>query len=81
MIVHLTSTSRVVEVVDERGGIVPGRVWEGTTESGIQIFAVITRIAVREDRDLSQFEAELERKADHHPSPESFEAIPSRLIL
>lgn len=80
MIVHLTSTSRVIEVVDERGDV-EGRVWEGTTESGIPIFAVVTRIAVREDHDLSRFEAELERKADHHPSPESFEAIPSRLIL
>ena len=81
MIVHLASTSRIVEVVDEHGGVVPGRVWEGRTEAGIPVFAVVTRIAVRDDNDLSQFEAELQSIPDATPSRESSAAIPARLIL
>lgn len=62
MRVTLESTTRVVDIIVE-GARCPGWVWEGTTDSGIPVFAVVTRIAVREDHDLSQFEAELERQA------------------
>lgn len=81
MRVTLESTSRIVEVVGEKGAAVPGRVWEGHTQSGIPVFAVVTRIAVRADRDLSQFEAELQRCPDARASSESFAAIPARLVL
>jgi hypothetical protein len=74
--VTLTSTTRVIDVHG-----VPGRVWEGTTEAGVQVFAAITRIAVRADHDLGQFEAELERQPDHTPGPDAFAAFPSRLVL
>jgi hypothetical protein len=57
---------------------VPARLWEGRTESGIPVHCYITRVAVRDDLDLSQFEQELsEQKA---PSAE-MAAIPLRLIL
>ena len=81
MRVTLTSTTRIVDVVAETGAVVPGRVWEGRTDSGIPVFAVVTRIAARDDdaTDLSQFEAELQRCAD--PTPESLAAIPARLVL
>jgi hypothetical protein len=81
--VTLESTSRVVDVVGPGGGVVPGRVWEGHSGSGVRVFAVITRLAA--DRgldgsaDLGEFESELARCAD--PSPESFQAIPARLVL
>jgi hypothetical protein len=82
--IHLTSTSRIVEVVDASGGVVPGRVWEGTTESGIAVFAVITRIAADRGVDgsinLGELDAELSAQAAP-PSPASFDAIPHRLIL
>ncbi len=42
------------------GQTVPARVWEGTTESGIPVYAFITRIAVHNDADHTQFEAELQ---------------------
>jgi hypothetical protein len=57
---------------------VPARIWEGKTESGIPVHAFITRIAVHEDSDATQFEAEL--KECRAPSAE-IEAYPARLIL
>lgn len=36
------------------------RVWQGTTESGIQVFAFIPLISVHKDEDQTQFERELE---------------------
>ena len=38
----------------------PARVWEGQTKSGIPIHAFISRIAVDQDEDVSDFEAELQ---------------------
>jgi hypothetical protein len=57
---------------------VPARIWEGKTAIGIPVHCYVTRIAVKNDQDVSEFERELqEHKA---PSPE-VEAIPLRLIL
>lgn len=41
---------------------VPVRVWEGVSETGVPCIVFVHRIAVREDHDASQFEAELLRK-------------------
>lgn len=80
MRVNLESTTRVVDVFGAPGRMsVPGRIWEGETDSGIPVFAVITRIAVAVDSDRREFEAELVRCAD--PSPESSAAVPARLVL
>jgi hypothetical protein len=73
MKITLESTTRIVNA----NGI-DMRVWEGTTESGIQIQALIPRIAAYKDSDLSQFEAELkEQKA---PSA-AVAAFPLRMVL
>jgi hypothetical protein len=80
--VTLESTDRIVSVTtagDGYGNEVPGRVWEGITDSGIRVVTVITRIAAHKDADLKQFTAELlECKP---PSHMAVEAIPLRLIL
>jgi hypothetical protein len=59
MKVTLESTDKLVTIrvnsVD-----VPARLWEGETESGIRCHAFITRIAVHQDLDSSQFERELQ---------------------
>ena len=73
MKVQLASTAKIVELNG-----VPARVWEGVTESGIEVHAFITRIAVNKDADTSQFEEEL--KACDPPSNE-IEAYPARMIL
>lgn len=46
---------------------VPARVWEGETEKGIKVTCFITRVAVREDSDCSQFEAELKEQEPLKP--------------
>lgn len=59
---------------------VPARIWEGTTERGVPIFALITRVAVREDLDASELEAAL--SATHAPcSAEVARQIDPRMIL
>lgn len=77
MRVTLENTTKVVELVIN-GQRVPARVWEGETASGIKIHAYITRIAVSDQDDASEFETALQ--SCRAPSPE-VEAIPLRLIL
>jgi hypothetical protein len=73
MKITIESTSKIV-----KANGVDCRVWEGETASGIKISALIPRIAVAPDQDVSQFEAEL--RATRPPSPE-VEAWPLRMIL
>jgi hypothetical protein len=71
MKIAIQSTSKIVEING-----VPARVWEGTTENGVDITCLVTRIAVKRDADCSQFERELtEVKA-----PE-INAWPLRMVL
>lgn len=58
MTVTLTSTTKIIELVTP-AGTVPARVWEGVTESGIPVHAMITRLAVEKTADAAQFEREL----------------------
>ena len=54
------------------------RVWEGTTERGIEITCLIPRIAVKNGQDTSQFEVELQEQ--RAPSA-TIEAWPLRMVL
>lgn len=74
MKVTLESTDRVVNI----NGL-PARVWQGTTESGIECHAFVTRIAVHKDLDASQFERELREVTPLRP--ELVDAIPLRMVL
>lgn len=56
---------------------VPARIWQGTTESGIPVSCLITRIAAHADNDLSQFEAELTECKE--PTMEG--VFPLRMVL
>ena len=60
MKIQIESTTKVIDLKTETG-TVPARVWEGTTESGIPIFCFITRIAVSNGQDHTEFERELPR--------------------
>ena len=77
MIVRLENTSKIVELKTETG-VVPARIWEGTTERGIKVHAYITRIAVSARDDASEFELALQEC--RAPSAE-VAALPSRLVL
>ncbi len=69
----IENTTKIVEL----DGL-PARVWEGHTESGIPVHCFVTRVAVRDDADCSQFEKELSEQRT--PSAE-VAAIPMRMIL
>lgn len=73
MKITLESTTRIVNASG-----VDCRVWEGKTESGIEVQALIPRIAAFKDSDLTQFEAELQEQ--RAPSA-AVEAFPLRMVL
>jgi acyl-CoA hydrolase len=73
MILTIHNTSKVVEVNG-----VPARIWEGQTDTGIKVHCYVTRVAVHQDEDCSQFEREL---AEQRAPSAVVEAIPLRLIL
>lgn len=80
MKITIESTTKTVTLVTP-GGEVPARIWEGTTESGIPIHCLVTRVAVAESQPAAvyqQFEQEL--KEQRKPSF-GLEAIPLRMIL
>lgn len=68
----LENTTQTVEING-----VTARVWEGVTESGIPVQAIIVRIAAPASADLRQFEAELK---ECRP-PTLVEAFPLRMLL
>ena len=74
MTITLESTTRLVEI----NGM-PARVWEGQTDTGIPITALLTRIAVQESEDQQQFEREL--VSCRPPSNVAIEAFPLRMLL
>jgi hypothetical protein len=74
MKVTIESTMRVVTVNG-----VPARVWEGSTEAGVAVTCLVTRIAVNKADDCSQFERELAEQRE--PSFDGVRAFPMRLIL
>lgn len=87
MKITIESTDKItsLEVRDGMHGLLmPARIWEGHTESGIPVHCFITRIAPTvEDKPenaekFREFEAEL--KEQRKPSAE-IAAIPLRLIL
>lgn len=69
----IQSTTQIV-----RASGVDCRVWEGVTERGVKVQALIPRVAALADQDLSQFEAEL--KEQKPPSAE-VQAFPLSMIL
>jgi hypothetical protein len=73
MKITIESTTKIVTL----NGI-ECRIWEGATERGVKLHAYIPRVAVRDDLDTSQFEAELREHAA--PTAEIL-AIPLRLLI
>jgi hypothetical protein len=78
MKITLEKTSKLVELQTSTG-IVPARIWEGTTESGVPIHAFITRIGVARHEDLTQFERELQE--ERPPSALIDATYPARMVL
>lgn len=73
MKITITSTEKVVKING-----VPARIWQGETESGIEVHCFITRIAAPLDADNEQFVRELQ---SHEPPRPELESYPSRMII
>lgn len=71
MKITIESTDRIVSA----SGI-ECRVWEGRTECGVAIICLVPRIAVRQEEDVAQFDAELERRPQPAASPDAVDAFP-----
>lgn len=80
MKITLESTTKIVNVTLAAAPLhsIACRVWEGQTESGIKVSALIPRIAALATDDLSQFEAELEEQAQ---PTEASRAFPLRMVI
>lgn len=78
MKVTLEQTTKIVELRTATG-VVPARIWEGVTDSGIPVHAFITRIAVHKDQDQADFEREL--REQRAPTPLVDEVYPARMVL
>lgn len=78
MKVTLESTSKVIELKTP-SGVVPARLWEGTTASGIKCHAFITRIAVHQNDDAAEFEKELQEQ--RAPSRELSGVYDARMVI
>ena len=75
----LESTTKIVEL-KTKDGIVPARIWEGTTASGITVHAFIARVAIDgNETRTEEFERELQEQRP--PSAEALTAYPLRMIL
>ena len=78
MKITIESTDRIILI--EQGGVsIPARMWEGKTDSGIEIFCLITRIAAGDGQDIFQFAKELQEQKP--PSLDAVRVWPSRMIL
>jgi len=73
MHVQLHSTEKIVHLNG-----VPARVWEGITANGVRCHAFITRIAVHQNDDATEFEKELQ---EHSAPSDELQAIPLRMII
>jgi hypothetical protein len=78
MQLHLHSTTKIVELVVD-GRLVPARIWEGRTASGVPVIAFSTRIAAKRTQDQTEFERDLQARPVM-PSVEAA-AFPTRMIL
>ena len=76
MKVMLESTQQIVWI-ESNGRTVPGRIWEGKTENGVYVQAVITRIAAPYEADQAQFQRELTECA----APTRTDVFPLRMVI
>jgi hypothetical protein len=77
MRITIEPTSALIQI-KVNGVYVPARVWEGQSEQGVKVVALITRITPL-DGDSTEFERDLQETKP--PSPEARQAFPMRLIL
>lgn len=82
MTVTLHATEKIVELQGaEEHPPIKARIWEGQTDTGIKVFALISRIAIDANSPqhvIDQFNAEL---METRPPSASIQSFPNRIIL
>jgi len=73
----IKSTTKIVRV-QGFAGPVEARIWEGVTENGVHFHAYVTRVAVAENENAEQFDAELR---ECKPPTAEIEALPDSIRL
>jgi hypothetical protein len=76
MKIIIESTDQLV-TIEKDGAQIPGRIWEGYTESGIFVQCLVTRIGAPKQANLEQFDRELK---ECRP-PEVTNVFPLRMII
>lgn len=75
----LVPTDRIITIQATNGsGEVPGRVWQGSTDGGVLVVAVITRVATEDANDQAEFHRHL---TPQPPCRAALEAFPNRMVL
>jgi hypothetical protein len=77
MKITIAPTDRIVEL-NVNGAMVPARIWQGETASGIPMHCYITRVAVDKTQDAREFEQALQETTPLRPD---LAVIPLRMIL
>lgn len=84
MKITLENTDKVV-ALEIDGAVVPTRIWQGRTESGIPVHCFVTRIVPEvplDDPRIDELSAEFERELSRTAAPrQPARAIPQRLVL
>jgi hypothetical protein len=80
MKLEIESTEKIVTLAIN-GRDVPARVWQGKTDTGIEVHCYITRVAVRNGEPPEVFERFERELKEHSPMRPEIEGIPLRLIL
>lgn len=85
MKITLESTTRIVQIgtgavfdVTDPGNL-EARVWEGETESGIKVYALIPRLAAHTNENQEQFQRELMECKP--PTSAAAIVFPARMVL
>ena len=74
MKITIESTTKIVDINNG----VKARLWEGQTESGIAVQVLVTRIAVAQESNTTEFEKELQ---SHQPPRVAEQAYDFRLFI
>ena len=79
MKITIESTREIVWIEYGSGDqqAIPGRIWEGKTDTGIYVQCVMTRIAAPSEADQSQFQRELSECV----SPQRTDVFPLRMVI
>lgn len=82
MKITIHSTTKIVQLQTPQG-VIPARIWEGTTERGTPVHAFVTRICPSIPQPVPpELSQEFERDLQECEAPSAdIQAIPLRLIL